>query len=67
MQEVAVHLSLLCFIEFQGLQEKTQERFVALGFEAALLDLLLCQERKRGLYELKVIQQSYYCSESCFG
>jgi hypothetical protein len=40
---VAVHLPLLCIIEFQGLQEEAEERFVALGFKAAFLDLLLCQ------------------------
>jgi hypothetical protein len=37
-------LSLLRFVEFQGLQEEAEERFVALGFKAELLGLLLRQE-----------------------
>ena len=61
------YLPILCFIEFQRLQEKTQERFIALGFTAELLDLLLRQERQCRVYELKVIQQSHKCHQSCPG
>ena len=57
-----VYLSFLWIHEFQGLQEEAEKGFIALGFKAALLDLLLCEEGQCGLYELKVLQQSPYCS-----
>ena len=37
-----VHLPILWFYEFQGIQEEGEEGFVAVGSTPELLDLFLC-------------------------
>lgn len=60
-----VQLPLLWSDEFKGLQEKAEERRIALGSTAAFLDLFLCQKGICRVYERQVLQQSHQCSQSC--